>query len=417
MKALYARIKNNNIPIIKALSITLIFIGLFIYILALHKYSIRQNIIIIGTLSEQMDFINVSLGVNHLLSGDNAQEAYKTGISVLEQAGYANTYIDFFVKQFRDISIFFIGFIFVLTLLYIMVIRRQKTVRTNEVQELVKWINSNPSEQPSVKYVPKAVITSIGALKNLIKRQKVIRVEDSARIMHYMEDIAHQLKTPLAVIRVACERISMYHPNTTETMGACLTQVDKMNDMIKDLLQLGRFDCNKQRLRFEYVNARNLIETVANELDCLSQRKKLVVSLYGKKDTTWFCDVFWMKEILGNILKNCIEHSDNGELAITYDSNVGMNQITIEDCGSGFQNGYDQKIFERYSFGGRTSKEGTGLGMPIAQQAIKQHFGSISAENRPSGGVKFYISFPCLDSDNIYGKTLTYNADVSVTSL
>lgn len=406
MKALYARIKNNNIPIIKALSITLIFIGLFIYILALHKYSIRQNIIIIGTFSEQMDFTNVSLGVNHLLSGDNAQEAYKTGISALEQAGYANTYIGFFVKQFRDISIFFIEFIFVLALLYIMVMRRQKTVRTNEVKELVKWINSNPGQQPSVKYMPKTVITSICALKNLIKRQKVIHEENSARILHYMEDIAHQLKTPLAVIRVACERISMYHPNTAEPMGSCLTQVDKMNDMIQDLLQLGRFDCNKQRLRFEYVNAGNLIETVANELDCFSQRKALVVSIYGEKDTAWFCDVFWMKEVLGNILKNCIEHSANGEIDITYESNVRMNQITIEDCGSGFQNGYDRKIFERYSFGDRTSKEGTGLGMSIAQQAMKQHFGSISAENRPSGGAKFYISFPCLDSESIYRKNL-----------
>jgi len=405
MKALYARIKNNNIPIIKALSITLIFIGLFLYILALHKYSIRQNIII-GTLSEQMDSINVSLGVNHLLSGDNAQEAYKTGISALEQAGYANTYFGFFVKQFRDISIIFLEFIFVLTLLYIMVMRRQKTVRANEVQDLVKWINLDSGERPPVKYVPMAVITSVGALKSRIKRQKAIHEEDAARIMHYMEDIAHQLKTPLTVIRVACERISMYQPNTTETMEACLTQVDKMTDMIQDLLQLGRFDCNKQRLRFEYVNARDLIENVVNELDCLSQPKGLVVSLYGEKDITWFCDVFWMKETLGNILKNCIEHSANGEIAITYESNVRMNQITIEYCGTGFQNDCDRIIFERYSFGDRTSKEGTGLGMSIAQQAMKQHFGSISAENRPSGGVKFYISFPCLDSESIYRKNL-----------
>jgi signal transduction histidine kinase len=408
MKGLYARIRNNNIPIIKVISIILIFIGLFLYILTLQKYSIRQNIIVIGTLSEQMDSINVSLGVNHLLSGDNAQEAYKTGISALEQSGYANTYIGFFVKQFRNLSIVFLGFIFVVTLQYIMVMRHKKTARTNEVQELVKWINLDSAEQPPVKYAPKAVISSIGALKNRIKRQEAIHEEDAARIMHYMEDIAHQLKTPLAVIRVACERISICQPNTTDTMEACLTQVDKMTNMIQDLLQLGRFDCNKQRLRFEYVNARDLIETVANDLDCLAKQKELVVSIYGKKEITWFCDVFWMKETLGNILKNCIEHSANGEIAVTYESNVRMNKITIEDCGTGFQNGCDQMIFERYSFGDRTSKEGAGLGMSIAQQAMKQHFGSISAENRPSGGVKFYISFPCLDSESIYRK----NSDV-----
>lgn len=74
-----------------------------------------------------------------------------------------------------------------------------------------------------------------------------------------MENISHQLKTPLALITAVCERLSMHHPDMEEKMSACIAQTEKMSMLIRDFLQLGKFDCNKQKMHFEYTSAGNLL--------------------------------------------------------------------------------------------------------------------------------------------------------------
>jgi K+-sensing histidine kinase KdpD len=109
-----------------------------------------------------------------------------------------------------------------------------------------------------------------------------------------------------------------------------------------------------------------------------------------------------MQEVLKNILKNCIEHSPNGKIEIFYGREKNLNKIIIRDNGQGFMFGRENKIFERYFLGDRTKEGSSGLGLSIAQQVIKQHFGTITASNRECGGAEFLILFPQMDATTIY---------------
>ena len=220
--------------------------------------------------------------------------------------------------------------------------------------------------------------------------------------MHYMEDVSHQLKTPLSVMRMICEKIEMRYSKFSVEMGKCLGQIDYMTDTIRDLINLGKFDCKKFQMKFEEISAEILVETVVNDIEILAEPKNIEISVQGKLKIKWLCDPFWMQEVLKNILKNCIEHSPNGKIEIFYGIEKNLNKIIIRDNGQGFMFGRENKIFERYFLGDRTKEGSSGLGLSIAQQVIKQHFGTITASNRECGGAEFLILFPQIDATTIY---------------
>jgi signal transduction histidine kinase len=155
-------------------------------------------------------------------------------------------------------------------------------------------------------------------------------------------------------------------------------------------------------MHFGEIPAHVLIETAVNELDDLAQEKSLKILTEGPDNILWYCDEFWLQEALGNLLKNCIEHSAKGEIHISFRQSERLNHITISDSGEGFERDYADRIFERYCLSGRTGAEGAGIGMSIAAQVIRLHLGTITARNRETGGAEFQITFPRLDAETIY---------------
>ena len=103
-------------------------------------------------------------------------------------------------------------------------------------------------------------------------------------------------------------------------------------------------------------------------------------------------------------MKNCIEHSSDGKITVVCGQDERGNRIIITDCGAGIPSGGEEAIFERYTFGRRMPAKGAGLGMSIAAQVLRLHFGSITARSVSSGGAQFCITFPRLDLENIYRK-------------
>lgn len=406
MKTKHEKIKNPfQITLIAVIFFHIIFTLCLSGVLFHH--SIRQTITTIGVFSNQLNTPDMNDSISCILSSPS-YDAYQAGIDALQQAGYQNSYSQLFFYQWTFYAAFFCLLFFIFATICFSSYTFQKNSYYREVQNILEWISdtsSNSAQWNTPKHLPLSIIRSIHLLKTQIHRQNILHEEDTARIANYMENISHQLKTPLAVISAVCERLSMHHPDIEEKMSLCLLQTTKMTDLIRDFLQLGKFDCNKQAMQFEYTAATDLIETVTNNLDLMAHNKNLSFSIYGEKNIIWYCDIFWMEEIIGNILKNCIEHSENGIIQIFYEQYHTRNQIIIKDCGVGLKAGFEKIIFERYSSMDRKNTEGSGLGLSIAQQAIQLHFGTITASNHPTGGVEFRLSFPQLDPKTIYPVT------------
>lgn len=370
--------------------------------MALLSLFVLQQICLLGVLSKQMDSNQLTALINSNFRIQSLGESFTNGLRALRYAGYDSVFFFFLIRP--TLPIVTITVIFAAVGIASYTHKRRKVLKDiqEEEQKLVSWIHSEANHEIDSMYFSKAIIKAILSQKYLIKKQKELHKEDTARIMHFAEDISHQLKTPLAVVRVACERLALQNDSVRITAETCLSQISKMTDMIQDLLQLGRFDCQKQKMDFSLNNAYELLEVIANDLYFVAARKNISVEISGDSTILWYCDSYWIKEAIGNIVKNCIEHSADSPINIKFESSNTYNQIIIEDNGCGFEEGFESQIFERYSFGGKRRKEGAGLGMAIANEAIKMHYGKITAANRVEGGAVFHIFFPRVDADSIY---------------
>lgn len=370
--------------------------------MALLSLFVLQQICLLGVLSKQMDSNQLTALINSNFRIQSLGESFTNGLRALRYAGYDSVFFFFLIRP--TFPIVTITVIFAAVGIASYTHKRRKVLKDiqEEEQKLVSWIHSEANHEIDSMYFSKAIIKAILSQKYLIKKQKELHEEDTTRIMHFAEDISHQLKTPLAVVRVACERLALQNDSVRVTAETCLSQISKMTDMIQDLLQLGRFDCQKQKMDFSLNNAYELLEVIANDLYFVAARKNISVEISGDSTILWYCDSYWIKEAIGNIVKNCIEHSADSPINIKFESSNTYNQIIIEDNGCGFEEGFESQIFERYSFGGKRRKEGAGLGMAIANEAIKMHYGKITAANRVEGGAVFHIFFPRVDADSIY---------------
>lgn len=363
----------------------------------LHQYTV-----ILGAVSDYLSPEEMTALVSGVFRHAQGSSNYTKGLMALERAGYGGFSHYFLMKPMLPCIVIAVTLLLCVVLVNHWSAKRERMAREEDNRRMIDWIQSGTTDAPSSPFYAPALIRAIADQKIRMQKQAEIHNEDTAKIMHYMEDISHQLKTPLSVIKVACERFALQNPSAAPVAETCLLQINKMTGLIRDLLQLGRFDCNKQKKNFAYFNAQELLETVVNDLAFVAAPKNVTIDMSGSADASWFCDGHWMKQAIGNILKNCIEHSSDSEIRIHYESNENANHITIEDNGCGFPPGYEQQVFQRYCFGSSTKTDSSGLGMAIAQEAIKLHFGSVSAANRPEGGVMFRIVFPRFDKNHIY---------------
>lgn len=363
---------------------------------------IRQQVIVLGITTNYVEQDNINKLINEFFHNPSSQTHYAEGLVALSNSGYSGFSQYYLLSPLLPILTFIIICLIGAIFFHIWATRRAKEFQQNEEQKLLAWIRSKSTDEITASICSDSILYAISEQKRLIQKQDALHNEDTAKIMHYMEDISHQLKTPLTVMQVACERLAMCDEISKPTAEICLLQISKMTQMIQDLLQLGRFDCNKQKKKFVYANAQELMETVTNNLVIIASPKNIDFEISGDPFAVFFCDTYWVKEAVGNILKNCIEHSSNSKILIHYECNGASNHIQIEDHGSGFKSGFEEQIFQRYAFRRSSKGNGSGLGMAIAQEAIKMHYGIITASNRPEGGAIFRISFPRLDADAIY---------------
>lgn len=375
---------------------------LVLYGIAVSVLFIRQQIILLGITTNYVESENISKLINDFFHTPPNQTHYAEGLIALNHSGYSGFSQYYLSSPLLPILTIVIICLISAIVFHICAARKTKEFQQSEEQKLLAWIRSKSTDGIISSICSDSILYAISEQKRLIQKQDALHNEDTAKIMHYMEDISHQLKTPLTVMQVACERLAMCDENCKPTAETCLLQISKMTQMIQDLLQLGRFDCNKQKKKFVYANVRELIETVTNDLEIIASPKNINFEISGEPATVFFCDTYWLKEAVGNILKNCIEHSSDSKVMIHYECNETSNYIQIEDHGCGFKSGFEKLIFQRYAFRQSSKGNGSGLGMAIAQEAIKMHYGIITASNRSEGGAVFRISFPRLDADAIY---------------
>ncbi len=321
----------------------------------------------------------------HLYSStmDAVNQIYLPGIALLEN-------INKFDFSEIAMTMIFMAVIFTLVLtgayFYIIaVIRRQN----QHVLHIIDEINNN-------EFVPSVLEGEYGLLEEKvynIKKNNDHYVEilenEKKEISTYIENIAHQLKTPLTSIRLNEEILNL--KTSDDLLLKNQQSFSRIDHLLDSLLKLTRLEYNTIHFDLQPKDIRLLFEGVIQDIQPMINDIKFMVEI---DDCIFYYDEQWLKEALYNIIKNCVEEKVT---EITLSNHVYRNsiQIVIKDDGKGIKDEDMPYIFDRFYRGSSKKKNGCGIGLALTKEIISKHHGHIHVYN--DQGAVFEINIPLLD--------------------
>jgi len=226
-------------------------------------------------------------------------------------------------------------------------------------------------------------------------------LEQSERSKRQMiADVAHELRTPITVLRTAMEGLEdgVIEP-TPENLSAIKNKIHLTARLIDDLQQLALADMGRLSVRSEPFSLSMLVADIAALVGAEVEDNgvKLTISIPDDLAAA-LGDRQRIQQVLLNLLSNAIRHTPTGgEILIAAQvQEDSMIRASVCDSGPGIARGDESRIFERFYRGAQAQAEGTGtgLGLSVAKAIVEAHGGGIWAENRPPGGACFHFSLP-----------------------
>ena len=212
-----------------------------------------------------------------------------------------------------------------------------------------------------------------------------------------MADIAHQLRTPLTSMNMIVSFMADKNLDTerrivlARELESLLLRVDWL---ITTLLKISKIDAGTAVFRREKVMVSELIQKASEPFTVPLELKNIELEISGDDSSYFIGDLKWSAEAISNIIKNCIEHTDEGgKIVICYSTNALFSEIMISDNGNGINEEDLPHIFERF-YQGRNTQEGNyGIGLALCRMILSKQNASVKAENIKTGGVRFIIRF------------------------
>lgn len=219
---------------------------------------------------------------------------------------------------------------------------------------------------------------------------------DKKYLADSLADISHQLRTPLTAMNLTTTMLrseDLTDARRLELTGELRSLLTRTEWLVETLLKISKLDAGTVKLAKETVSVRELISRstmpIAIPMDLRNQT--LVVNC---GEETFTGDLIWSAEALGNILKNCMEHTpEGGTITVTVQETALYTQIKVEDTGSGFDAKDIPHLFERFYKGSNASQNSYGIGLALARTVITAQNGTVQAMNGENGAqfmIKFY---------------------------
>lgn len=220
----------------------------------------------------------------------------------------------------------------------------------------------------------------------------------------FVANVSHELKTPITTIKSYAETI-LENEMEIETQNKFLqvinSECDRMNRLVKDLLQLSNLDYKKTDWKKENINPKELINNIVDKLhfSFVDKGQNLILNI-GDNIPNIYVDRDGIEQVITNILSNANKYTEeNKDIELSAYSNGRDFIFEVKDEGIGIDKEDQKRIFERfYRVEKGRSRElgGTGLGLSIAREIIKSHKGDIKIYSELNKGTKVIISLPLI---------------------
>ena len=227
-----------------------------------------------------------------------------------------------------------------------------------------------------------------------LREQKQRLQDDKIYLADSIADISHQIRTPLTAINLLVEFLS--EPDLSEERRIHLTRelfdlLGRIDWLITTLLKISKLDAGTVQFKAEPVTARDLIGRAASPLLVPMELRGQTFTVDAEGSVT--CDLGWTGEALGNVIKNCMEHTpDGGTVSVTAKETGLFTEITVTDTGHGIAKEDLPHVFERFYKGKNSDEKSFGIGLALARMIVTGQNGTVKAENGETGA-KFTFRF------------------------
>lgn len=275
--------------------------------------------------------------------------------------------------------------------------------RKNDIKDIIKYIEQINRRNYELK-IDTISEDELSILKNEIYKTAVMLKEaalnsnkDKLNLKKSLEDISHQLKTPLTSILVLLDNLidepDMDSSIRNDFIIDIKRNVININFLVQALLKLSKFDANT----VHFIKKENDLEMIVKEaiknVSTLCDLRNINIKLNTLENAKVLCDAKWQIEAITNIIKNAIEHSkDNSSILINIDNNRVYSKIEVIDCGDGISKRDIKHIFERFYKGANATSNSIGIGLALAKTIIEEDKGTIAVESNESN-TKFTIKY------------------------
>lgn len=208
-----------------------------------------------------------------------------------------------------------------------------------------------------------------------------------------VSDISHQLKTPLAALNMYME-IMMEDKDAVEFFGEkALLSLERMERLTGNLLKIVRLDAKTISFEKKPCDVGGLVKDAAEGFITRAEKEGKQLFLEGE-ETILNCDRSWTEEAVSNLIKNALDHTDEGNFVkISWEKSPVMIRISVEDNGSGISEEDIYHIFKRFYRSSSSSSGGSGLGLPLAKAIVEEQGGSLTVSSQEGQGSVFVLSF------------------------
>ncbi|MCR5700893.1 MAG: HAMP domain-containing histidine kinase [Lachnospiraceae bacterium] len=283
--------------------------------------------------------------------------------------------------------------------------QHRQTVKINEIADYLSELNKGNYDLKADDNAE----DDLTLLRNEIFRTTMLLRETSeyenklnADLSRSMEDISHQLRTPLASMTIMLDNIyddpDMPTDMRQDFIRSISMQINWMSSLVNSMLKLAKFDAGTIKLNAKEISVDELLADCVNRLSVIIELKAVEVSIQNdnknQKQATFVGDYNWEREALSNIIKNAVEHSPSGShINLSYSQNDVYTEIVIRDEGEGMTEEDRKHIFERFYKAQNASTESIGIGLSLAKCIVEADNGYIKVDSEKGVGTEFRIQY------------------------